>query len=73
GEHPFLCANCPKAFTDKSRLVVHHRTHTGEHPFPCAACGRTFTQKIALTTHQQVHMWEHQPPPAPVPLRPQGE
>ncbi|XP_032858737.2 zinc finger protein 2-like [Tyto alba] len=32
-----------------------------------------FTQKIALTTHQRVHMRGHQPPPAPVPLRPQGK
>ncbi|KAF1459590.1 Zinc finger protein 84, partial [Pygoscelis antarcticus] len=73
GERPFLCTDCPKAFIDKSRLVVHRRTHTGERPFPCAACGRAFTQKVALTTHQRVHTQEHQPPPAPVTLGPEGE
>ncbi|NXS43751.1 ZNF84 protein, partial [Balaeniceps rex] len=73
GERPFLCTDCPKAFIDKSRLVVHRRTHTGERPFPCAVCGQAFTQKIALITHQRVHTWEHQPLPAPVPLRSRGE
>ncbi|NXE77903.1 ZN382 protein, partial [Cochlearius cochlearius] len=73
GERPFLFTHCPKAFIDKSCLVVHRRTHTGERPFPCAACGRAFTQKVALTTHQRVHMREHQLPPALVPLGPWGE
>ncbi|NXF46606.1 ZN382 protein, partial [Oceanites oceanicus] len=72
-ERPFLSTDCPKAFINKSRAVVHHHTHTGECPFLCAACGQAFTQKVALTTHQRVHTWEHQPLPAPVPLGPQGE
>lgn len=53
----YSCPTCNKAFTTKSNLTVHRRTHTSERPFVCPAegCGKAFSQSSDLTKHKRTH------------------
>ena len=55
---PFHCSynGCDKSYSNKSRLVVHERTHTGIKPFICQICMKTFNEKGNLKTHLGFHL-----------------
>lgn len=53
GERPFKCAQCDKAFNQKSALQVHMVKHTGKKPFKCDVCGIRFTQKSNMKHHMK--------------------
>uniref|UniRef100_A0A3Q1FMQ9 C2H2-type domain-containing protein n=1 Tax=Acanthochromis polyacanthus TaxID=80966 RepID=A0A3Q1FMQ9_9TELE len=52
------CEICAKAFSNKSVLIKHHRTHTGEKPYACETCGKGFSRRTHLTAHMRRHTGE---------------
>lgn len=56
--NPLNTVNCGKAFTTKTMLTVHPRTHTGERPYACNECGRTFSHMPCLVKHERIHTRE---------------
>ena len=56
-KRPFKCSfpNCDKSYSNKSRLEVHERTHSGSRPFICPICSKTFNEKGNLKTHICFH------------------
>nr|XP_012614838.2 zinc finger protein 613-like isoform X2 [Microcebus murinus]XP_020137066.1 zinc finger protein 613-like isoform X2 [Microcebus murinus]XP_020137067.1 zinc finger protein 613-like isoform X2 [Microcebus murinus]XP_020137068.1 zinc finger protein 613-like isoform X2 [Microcebus murinus]XP_020137069.1 zinc finger protein 613-like isoform X2 [Microcebus murinus] len=57
-EKPYKCLECEKTFSHKSRLVEHHRSHTGEKPYSCQDCGKSFSRKSCLIIHYRIHTGE---------------
>lgn len=53
-----LCDTCGKGFAQRSKLVLHHRVHTGYKPYKCSYCSKCFTQREYLVMHERVHSGE---------------
>uniref|UniRef100_A0A663NFB2 C2H2-type domain-containing protein n=1 Tax=Athene cunicularia TaxID=194338 RepID=A0A663NFB2_ATHCN len=51
----YMCEDCGKFLTGRSKLKQHQRIHTGEKPYRCQACGKSFT---SLTYHHRTHTGE---------------
>jgi uncharacterized Zn-finger protein len=51
-------STCSKKYTQKFRLDIHKRTHTGEKPYECTICHKTFTEKGNLKVHTRIHTGE---------------
>ena len=51
----FLCDVCKKAFTQKSTLLQHVRSHMGENLFYCDVCKKLFAVNSTLLDHQRNH------------------
>uniref|UniRef100_A0A8C0EHV0 C2H2-type domain-containing protein n=1 Tax=Bubo bubo TaxID=30461 RepID=A0A8C0EHV0_BUBBB len=56
----YLCEDCGKFFTHRSKLNQHRRIHTGGKPYKCRDCGKSFTQRGTLLCHQKIHTKEKQ-------------
>lgn len=57
GPRVHVCAECGKAFVEKSKLKRHQLVHTGEKPFVCTfeGCGKRFSLDFNLRTHERIH------------------
>ena len=49
------CCRCHKVMVSKSKLLIHHRSHTKELPYACKVCDRSFAEKSTLTKHAATH------------------
>ena len=50
-EKAYKCTNCPKSFTEQSKLDLHFKVHTGELEHQCQFCDEAFDQIMALIAH----------------------
>ncbi|XP_054769051.2 zinc finger protein 135-like [Lytechinus pictus] len=57
-DKPFRCDQCTAAFSQRSHLRNHLRTHSGEKPYGCDACGKTFSRKYSAMRHMRTHTGE---------------
>jgi hypothetical protein len=46
---------CPRAFTARSGLAWHEKSHTGEKNYHCRACDRAFKDSSMLRKHERTH------------------
>lgn len=49
----FPCGSCNKVFSEKTRLMIHSRIHSGEKPYVCEDCGFSCAQKDNLRLHKK--------------------
>lgn len=52
------CRFCSYALSDKWKLLMHNRTHTGDPPFHFNICSKEFSTKNHLNRHKKVHYLE---------------
>jgi len=50
-----VCAECGRAFVERSHLVRHQRTHLAEKPFGCSHCSYTSSRRDKLKEHCARH------------------
>ncbi|XP_057658850.1 zinc finger protein 845-like isoform X1 [Diorhabda carinulata] len=55
---PFKCDMCLKTFSQKYKMKIHSRIHTGEKKFKCEICSKTFSHKVSLNSHMCNHTGE---------------
>ncbi|OBS57566.1 hypothetical protein A6R68_11311 [Neotoma lepida] len=57
GPRQHVCAECGKAFAERSKLKRHFLVHSGEKPFQCTfeGCGKRFSLDFNLRTHIRIH------------------
>ncbi|XP_042306409.1 zinc finger and SCAN domain-containing protein 2-like isoform X1 [Sceloporus undulatus] len=55
GKNPYTCSDCGKAFTVRSRLLAHSRTHEENKMYQCTNCEKSFNKKSCLSNHQRIH------------------
>jgi len=49
------CCACHRTLGNRSKLITHHRTHTGESPYACTFCGKRFAESSTLRKHEATH------------------
>ncbi|KAJ6649164.1 Zinc finger protein [Pseudolycoriella hygida] len=52
------CTQCPKEFSNKSKLTAHEKTHVTERNFRCDVCHKTYKTSKNLRQHKLVHSTE---------------
>lgn len=60
GPRDHVCAECGKAFSERSKLKRHFVVHTGDRPYLCTfeGCGKRFSLDFNLRTHVRIHTGE---------------
>ncbi|VEN39099.1 unnamed protein product [Callosobruchus maculatus] len=53
-----ICEICGKKLSNKEKLKVHIRTHTGYRPHACHVCPKSFSKKDQLIEHMRTHTGE---------------
>lgn len=53
----YECNQCGKAFSQKTSVKVHVRTHTREKPYECNHCGKSFGTSYHIV-HKRMHTGE---------------
>ncbi|XP_037037982.1 zinc finger protein 714-like [Bradysia coprophila] len=52
------CTQCPKEFSNKSKLTAHEKTHVTERNFRCDVCSKTYKTSKNLRQHKLIHSAE---------------